>query len=356
MAIDYDTDVPKQFVRERGWLKAALQTSKTIGPGSGLRYLTFCAVEAIDVFLLDLHDLLDRDPASGKFRDVYFCERGPDAFREISGILGLQGFLGEFEDIVLFEEEEGPDTANLKPLDHEIEASEPQRRRLRVKRSAANFREAFPFDVINLDFDGTLFPPQQPADSRLFQAVKRVIEWQRTPPSGAQGPAEFTLFLTTRVDRDRFGSEALKVLIDLVEDNVDQDPGFKAGFAKRFSGSPADVAANDLGPFCAASLPKQILEDAVHLSWKAQYRDIFIYRRTPKNGSEYHMVSFVCHFTRMPKKVSLKAMRDVLAEATAIVANEPCDVDRELGDSAIRDTLRANLAAVVEHRAKATSP
>ena len=56
MRINFETDSLKHYVRRYGWLTAAKQQKSAIGNRSKtipLRYFTFCAAEAIDVFMLE---------------------------------------------------------------------------------------------------------------------------------------------------------------------------------------------------------------------------------------------------------------------------------------------------------------
>lgn len=109
--IDYSSDLPKHFVRTRGWLPACQQQVQAVANRTKripLRYFTFCAAEAIDVFMLERAGIIRRSEVSGRLEGVYFCERNAEDFGIIAGLIGSpdQGFQGEFEKIVLFQEDD----------------------------------------------------------------------------------------------------------------------------------------------------------------------------------------------------------------------------------------------------------
>ena len=59
--INFKEDTLKHYVRKNGWLTAAKEQKYAIRRRSKqipLRYFTFCAVEAIDVFMLELEGIL----------------------------------------------------------------------------------------------------------------------------------------------------------------------------------------------------------------------------------------------------------------------------------------------------------
>ena len=343
MPINYRKDLKKHFVREFGWLKAARRAAAQ-GSSESLKYLTFCAVDAVDIHMLEMNNLISRDRESGNFLDVYFCERDKDTFADIQRLVRIQGFLGEFEEVVLFEDDDSTQAKGL--LDPRAEHALEVRERLRLKQSANELKEAFPFDILNLDFDGSLFPPEEPADSRLLKAVWQIIDWQANPPSGGSAPSEFTLFLTTRIERSAFSDDGLDILRTLLEDNLAGDESFKSEFERQHGKlSPTRLAKTDLKAFCSTSLPKKLLEDAFDLGWKIQYHDVFVYRR-PNDKPRYDMLSIVCHFERITK-AGFQAMREVIGEATEIVRKGPRDVDAELKDKKTQAYVKAELAKVV---------
>ena len=50
--------------------------------------------------------------------------------------------------------------------------------KLRYKDAHWRLREAFPFDIINLDVCGVMFPPREVAMTQLLKSIIQILEWQ----------------------------------------------------------------------------------------------------------------------------------------------------------------------------------
>ena len=78
MRINYETDPLKHYVRKRGWLRAAKQQKHVIGKRLKkvpLRYFTFCAVDAIDVFMLERAGILKRSEKQDVWKVFTFVNK-----------------------------------------------------------------------------------------------------------------------------------------------------------------------------------------------------------------------------------------------------------------------------------------
>src|SRR5262249_25642371 len=113
--IDYDNDVIKHHVRLDGWLKAYEYRSKQVRRATNggrrsrpLTYFTFCASNAIDIFMLERAKLIRREKKSSRVENVYFCESKEEDFQKIVSLLGSAeaGFMEQFEEFVLFQDDE----------------------------------------------------------------------------------------------------------------------------------------------------------------------------------------------------------------------------------------------------------
>jgi hypothetical protein len=185
--INYDEDVTKHYVRYDGWLdafryrqkqvKRAINGNRRTAP---LSYFTFCASSAIDVFMLERAKLLRRDKKTGRLEHVYYCEAEEREFQRIANLIGSAeaGFMEKFEDFVLFEDDRhtrgkhGLDPKKKVPDDPKI------RRRIACKELHERFLELFPFDVINLDLYGNIFPPKGAVFSPMLTTIEKMFEWQ----------------------------------------------------------------------------------------------------------------------------------------------------------------------------------
>ena len=101
--------------------------------------------------------ILKKSEETGRLESVYFCEKNDEQFGIIADLIGSpeHGFQGPFEKIVLFEDD---DETEGKTLEGEFEEEQPYtsevREKLQHKHDHFRLREAFPFDIINLDVCG----------------------------------------------------------------------------------------------------------------------------------------------------------------------------------------------------------
>jgi hypothetical protein len=130
-------DPQKHYVRVYGWVSVARNRLSALGQQRqyGLRYLTLCGKDAIDILLFKREGLI-RDDGRG-FPSVYYIENYYSSFAEVRPLLGrTSGKRISFEDLV-----------NQGWFERLV-------------------REQ-PFDVINLDFSGNCFPIEDPPFSRI---------------------------------------------------------------------------------------------------------------------------------------------------------------------------------------------
>jgi hypothetical protein len=297
--VDYDRDPIKHYIRVHGWLPPSTACAASIAPRR-VRYFTFCAANAVDVFMLEQAGILQRD-ANGRLRGTFFCEADAEAFEEIVQLIRSadQGFLGRFEDIVLFDD--SPSTFNRTYTDPGPgKITERLRERLRIKDLHEKMRAAFPFDLINLDATGTLLPPNQGAASDLVKAIMRVIAWQGEAllPNGGRID-QFSLFLTAEVDNSALNYNAIGQLISLVNCNLEQMSGFRDCWERKFGASSVDELARARFPeFFPVAFVKAVVENSSRLGWDVASDGRFLYRRM-RRGATYRMMSEVLTFHRV---------------------------------------------------------
>ena len=308
--IDYATDVLKHYVRKYGWLPACLEQRSAVSPSrrDPLRYFTFSAAEAIDVFMLERAGILKRSDESGRLESVFFCERDEEAFGKIARLIGspAQGFHGEFEDIVLFEEDQ--DTQGRELYSDTDEFFPPSiRRKLRHKDAHQRLKNSFPFDIINLDLFGIMFPPRGPAVAPLLRAILRVLEWQvealSLRPANRRNK-QFALFLTSHVDRESTNEAAVEQLVNRVSDNISTYEEFRSAFAERFGHlEAAKLVESNFPEFFCLALAKYIANKALHnLGWEVRFKWMYLYSREYRRepGKQYQMLNMVSVYSRLP--------------------------------------------------------
>lgn len=358
--LEWDTDVVKHYVRRQAWLPAAIdQAESTRDSGREPKYLTFCAAEAIDIFLFLKEGVLTRDPNTDSVLNTYFCEKDPLVFSEISQKVGPheQGFFGDFEDMILFEDDE--DTRGLDFDDIHSRYSRDLRRRLSTKARHQRFRSAVPFDVMNLDVCGTFFPPRSGVLSPMLQSIRRLLDWQTESAKEDTRFDSFTLFLTSHVECGKVNDEAMNDLVTMIETNQATYAGFSQALERRFGTiDPHIIASNDFVGFYCIALPKVVISEAFQRGWQAQVRFSGLYQRSKRTArgaapTTYSMLAWVGRFDRhRPDQLKLglaqaPSDRDY-SKLIATLTSKPEDVDYATGK--VQNETKANLTRIVSYR------
>lgn len=366
--LDYDKDQPKHYVRVNGWLPAALdQLNLTEQCNRRLQYFTFCAANAIDVFLFLNNGLLRRDPETGIIENTYFCEKKPVEFSRITQLIGGSepGFLGDFTDMILFEDDAL--TSGLDYLDEAIRHPRPVRQRLAVKRAHERFRKLGPIDILNLDICGTFFPPDVGMQSPMLRAVDRLLQWQARSAQTDQTFRSFTVFFTTHVESGLVNDDAMAVMIDVLNDNQNRYPSFEDRFCRRFGTTDvAQIASARLLDFYSVALPKTIVSVGFDNGWIAKPKFSGFYRRTrEENGtpaSTYEMFCWVVRFEWYNPGASSRTVSEVrrtarYEELVGDLTRIPVDVDRltSVDSSSIRKDLELIVASRDDYLDRLTS-
>ena len=333
-SLNWDTDVKKHYVRLHAWLPAALaQREATLRSGRPVTYLTFCAAQALDVFLFLNTGVLVRDAQTDIVSNTYFCEKSADVFQAISDLVGPhdQGFFGDFQEMVLFEDDEF--TLNRHYEDPTQRYKQHERKRLNVKRRYERFKSVMPFDIINLDICGTMFPSSAGVHSPMLKSVDRLLGWQ----AACSELESFTLFLTTHIEESWVSSAALGELVSLVNNNGNEHAGYADRLRSRFgSNEAAEIAEREFVDFYCLAVPKIIVSKAFENGWLVEPGFVGVHTRDrtgPDGGvvSTYSMLSWVGKFARC-SAVGHELRRSVAPETVdysrAVVATTGTEVVR----------------------------
>ena len=358
--LDWDNDVTKHFIRREVWLPAALaQANACRSLGREPKYLTFCAAEAIDVFLFLENGILARDPFSNCVTKAFFCEKDPQDFAEITRLIGSdeQGFLGDFADIVLFRDDDETQGRELSDLG----ARYPRELRNRLSTKARNrrLRAAVPFDVINLDICGTFFPPKAGVLSPMLTSIRTLLDWQTESVQWDDTFASFALFLTAHVECGGVNESAIEELIEMVANNRSAYAGFAEALEQRFgTNRPDRIATMDFDGFYSTALSKVVVSEAFQRGWIADVPFSGLYKRTRQTNegieaSEYSMLAWTCRFKRQtPHEAQLGLPQTPSDSEYAMLirqlTNKPEDVD--LAAREVHDEVQADLSQVVSSR------
>lgn len=360
--INFEEDPLKHYVRKNGWLAAAKQQKKVIRSRSKkipLRYFTFCAVGAIDVFMLELAGILKRSEKTGYLEGVYFCEEDPVDYTRITNLLGLeaQGFLGKFERIVLFKDDK--DTIGKTRNDGNFYPPEVDKK-LIYKDAHHRLREAFPFDIINLDVCGAMFPPRKNIMNPLLKSIIQILDWQTnsTFPINNLECKQFTLFLTSHINSaDRTNQKAIQQLTDLLIDNINTNPDFQEAFVNRYSHNQVQKLVSENFPeFICLAIPKLMIKRALlDFGWEVDHGETYIFHRDDKwkDNKQYqimHTISVYKRISNSSEQLDAFKMEQYFQSVTQLINDGIQWIDGIVENSNIKQELEEDLIQIVEFR------
>ncbi len=372
--IDYSSDILKHFVRRNGWLPACKEQSHTIRNRSQkipLRYFTFCATQAIDVYMLEREGILRRSTQTGRLEGVYFCEKDPEDFGKIANLIGSpdQGFLGDFEKIVLFEDDEDTRGIELYPevkeeeteeVEEEADRAYPEhvRRKLRYKDAHQRLHKAFPFDILNLDILGVMFPPRRGVITPLLKSLIRILEWQAQSLFPNNRPCQqFTLFLTSHIDPDNTDAEAIQQLARRFSENIDTNIEFRSAFVNLYGYQDTSEFLKDkFAEFFCLAFPKYIIHQALfHLGWEIVPGPVFLYNRDYRRevGRHYQIMHSVSIYKRIPnfgQRLDGLEISKYTNMVTQLVINGVNWIDDAMKEPDIKQALEEDLSNIVKFR------
>ena len=365
--INFEEDLLKHYVRRYGWLSASRQQKQAIRNRSKkipLRYFTFCASEAIDVFMLEHEGILKRSEKTGRLEGVYFCEGDSQSFGKIADLIGSpeKGFQGKFEEIVLFEDSE--ETTGKTLADENLYLPE-IREKLICKDAHFRLREAFPFDIINLDICGVMFPLRKGVITPLIESILKILEWQTVSRfSISDLPCkQFTLFLTSHIDRDRTDQTAIEQLKNRVCDNISTSTDFRDAFTERYGHAQADLLAQkNFAEFFCVALPKFMIHEALFkLGWTVTSGPTYLYNRDDKwvENKQYQIMHAVSVYKRIPdfeQSLDNPGTGEYIQAVTKLVNDGVQLVEEVIENPDITRELREDLKDIIETRDRHRKP
>jgi len=309
--------------------------------------------------MLERAGVLTRAESTGRLEGVYFCEQSETDFGTIQDLIGSpeQGFLGEFDKIVLFKDDD--ETTGHELYSAEDEPFTPEiRKKLRYKDAHNRLYQSFPFDVINLDVFGVMFPPRSGVVAPLIQSVIRLLKWQTELAfDGRKRCEQFTLFLTSHVEPAKMNIEAVQQLTERLQDNINNHEEFRSVFQERYGHSDAErLASSDFAEFFCVSLPKFIIHLAlIKLGWTVKYKPIYLYNRedTHNPGQNYQIMHSVSVYERMKdyeKYLDGRELRLYTQTSTDILKTGVEWVDSILSDASLVQELQKDLSEIIKFR------
>ena len=361
--INYEDDLLKHYVRTDGWLAAAQQQKRAIRRRSKripLRYFTFCAAEAIDVFMLERAGILERAAGTGYLEGVYFCEKNSEHFGKIADFIGSpeQGFRGEFEEIVLFKED--AETSGKTWLEEGENPHSPEiREKLQVKDTHLRLKEAFPFDIVNLDVFGVMFPAKKGIIAPLLESILQILAWQTkaTFPINQRPCNQFTLFLTSHIDSDHINQAAIEQLENRVNENISASQDFRDAFVNRYChDNVKKLVRENFAEFFCVALPKFVIHQALFdLGWHVTCGPTYLYNRDDKweEDKRYqimHTVAVYERITNFGQRLDAPSSAQYIRTVTQLVKNGVKWVEEAIDKPDIQQELAEDLRQIVEWR------
>lgn len=295
----------KHYVRMEAWLPLCrrrlneLRAGKVASKVRRLRYFTFCATDAMDVLMLDVAKVI-RPSKGGRFDTVFFFTRSDEAVVDTrKSVPGSTGFPGEFIDVVLCEDEGIAQRLLTEPVEAIAAAlSDTVKVRKKLNRALVHrdLKDAFPFDVINLDLEGYLFRPSEAIPGRMINAFRQIFQWQQAkiPPKRLELVDTFGLMFTTKIGPQNLGEDFRDMLRTALRQNLERDTTLPSLLEARTGQREADVLLGvDFEAFFRLAAPKIIARTLLEEDWYVDPTtgiQVFQFERQPVNGPAYRML------------------------------------------------------------------
>ena len=363
MPINFEKDLLKHYVRTHGWLAAAKDQKHAIRNRSKripLRYFTFCAAGAIDVFMFEREGILKRSEETDCLEDVYYCEENDENFALIAGLTGSpeKGFQGPFDEIVLFKDNEDTEGKTLlgdNPYSPELWE------KLRYKDAHCRLRNAFPFDIINLDMFGIMFPSEQEIITPLLESITHILRWQTESKFSINNREckQFTLFLTSHIDPDLTDKTAIEQLENRVIDNINSSVEFKSAFLKQYGHNEVKKLMNENFAefFCVALTKYMVYKSLYDYGWQVTCGPTYLYNRDDKwkENKHYQIMHTVSVYERIPgfqRSLDTPSTSQYIQSVTQLVSDGVKWVDDVVKNPTVSRELGEDLKQIVELRDK----
>jgi len=317
-------------------------------------------VGALDVLLLDREKVVKRS-AQKEFDTVYFFDTDEVAVIETrKRIPGAIGFPGDFVKIVL--QNEGPAVDLSKDKLDSPADSENTREVRQAQNSSAQLqklKQAFPFDVMNLDVEQYLFRPKEELPGKLMAALRRIFEWQKNEGADVSGDAytidEFTLMFTTSVGPKNLPATYIEYLRDTcLQGNLNKFAELGKPYLTKSNGR--DVTKffeEDFDGAFKLAVPKSLIELALENDWHidgSKGVEVYQFDRDAKDGP-YRMLHMAMTVRRQQpaqgkrapgqkvpkvaedehrKAIGLLFAQDVIAVESKVVGQTKVEIEADL--------------------------
>lgn len=258
----WDNYYGKHCSRLYGWLPASKEFKMRKGDAK-LKYLTLSDTEAIDIFMLEMEGILERDE-NNALTDVTICEMDEskiaEIFQNVKPPLRESIVKGKIEHLLLFKDTE--ELSDLEETGADVRSLE-QRKQLNMRRDAMRLQETFPFDIINFDPCNSILGPEK----ELFKAFGKLFELQK-------GVDEFLIFSTTPINAK---DPILKLFKQDFDQNIKDHPVIKEISNKVLGTTDFDEITDEHAKISIGFGKTLIAKLAIKHGFKSVQKGIYIY-------------------------------------------------------------------------------
>lgn len=322
---DWDNYYSKHCTRFYGWLPASLSFKKDKGDVK-IKYLTLCDTQAIDIFMLEMEGVLERDE-NHALTGITICEMDEskiaEIFQNVNPPLREAIVKGKIQQLLLFE-----DNAELRALDPEGDIRNiAKRRQLNMRRDALRLQDSFPFDIINFDPCDSIINP----DKEMFGALDKIFELQKEKD-------EFLIFATTPL---KLNEKIYRIFSDDYKQNIEEHDAIKIA-SNEFLSTLVFEEIEDENKQAAIGFGKTLIAKlSIKHGFVSDQKGIYIYKSD--NGTV--MLSSVT----LLKKDSQVNINDWYPnEIVKIISEMP--VIYETDDAVSNEDVKAHLLSVIKSR------
>lgn len=328
---DWDAHYAKHCVRYYGWLPASVSFKDQNGV-KAVKYFTLCGVKALDVFTLELGEVLSRDKRN-KLPNVIICERDlsliPDILRVVCPPVPEAVIPGAIQDILFY------DDSQLKTAKEKIaqlglkgRTALNVRRVERLARLNKRLIDHFPFHIINFDTCGSMIN-----NKKLFEAFAKMVQLQKGRINS------FLAFLTTECyDAEPQAEETYR---RCVARNATQHAEIRDALVLKYGSTYYDDVGNEQIRLGLGLVKCAVIPSATRLGWVVKYHGFYTY----ENPNLRKMLSLVIEFADMHGKVHDS---DCINEIVEFIRTDPTFFSFEGAKS--NEEVLNHLRAVIKYR------
>lgn len=274
----------KHAIRLNSWLprcRERIASRSTNAPNSGFRYFTVSGGDALDVILLLQEGLLASDDTG--LATVHFFDRNIENPQpRIRELPGARCFGGSFIDALLAEDEPvgDPDT------------SEYNRRVIRAT-TKRRFKQFFPFDAMNFDWDELLLEASIHGTETVASVLRTLFRWQAEGGDGGYRVQGFTIGLAaTLPEAGVAGSSFEECLANEITANMSARAELGARLRARAGyDATSELRLHQWDCFLELGIPKVIVSALKETGWAvAQEPTLELVRRDGSPRSVLHVM------------------------------------------------------------------